>query len=218
MKHKLPEVLDPVTMSSYEVETIQSYGIDIKNRVIYVNSEDYGEYADGETGVDFIMAAKFAKNLDYLNSLSSEPILVKTLNCGGCWFYGMSMYDAIKESKAPVTVHAKAWARSMSSIIIQAGTKRILSKHAVFMVHYGEYGDYGDMRKVFSGMDFYKSLNRTMFDIYAARCIEAKHPDAWTGLTVEEISKAIEDKVKEKTDWWLTAEEALFFGFIDEIV
>ena len=210
-------LLDPVTENSYKIETLQSYGIDVEKRIIYVNSENYGEFADGETGVDFVMAAKFVKNLDYLNSISSEPILVKTLNCGGCWFYGMSMFDAITESVAPVDIHAKAWARSMSSIIIQAGRVRKLSKHAVFMVHYGEYGDYGDFRKVGSGYEFYKTLNRTMFDIYAYRCILAKS-EAWHNMTQIQVAEFIENKVKEKTDWWLTAEEALYYGFIDEIV
>lgn len=210
-------LLDPVTENSYKIETLQSYGIDVEKRIIYVNSEGYGEFADGETGVDFVMASKFVKNLDYLNSISSEPILVKTLNCGGCWFYGMSMFDAITESVAPVDIHAKAWARSMSSIIIQAGRIRKLSKNAVFMVHYGEYGDYGDFRKVASGLDFYRMLNKTMFDIYANRCISAKS-DAWGDMSEIQIATFIESQVKEKTDWWLTAEEALYYGFIDEIV
>ena len=198
---------------SYKVETIQSYGIDVEKRVIYVNSEDYSE--EGETGVDFLMASKFIKNLDYLNSISNEPILVKTLNCGGDWFYGMAMFDAIKESIAPVDVHAKAWARSMSSIIIQAGRKRTLSKHSVFMVHYGEYADYGDLRKVTSGVDFYQGMNKVMFDIYANRCFGAK---GWGKLSKEKISVAIEAKVKELTDWWLTAQDALALGFIDEVI
>jgi ATP-dependent protease ClpP protease subunit len=198
------------------VESIHSYGLDVKNRVIYVNSEDYGDYGSetGETGVDFAMASKFIRNLDYLNSLSNEPILVKTLNCGGCWFYGTAMYDAIKMSEAPVDIHARAWARSMSSIILQAGRTRILSEHTVFMVHYGEYGDSGDFRKVKSGMEFYTTLNKTMFDIYADRCYGAP---AWGDSSKEEIADAIEDRVRRETDWWLTADEALNYGFCDKI-
>lgn len=199
------------------IETVQSYGVDVNKRVIYVNSEMYGDYGaegTGETGVDFMMASRFIRNLDILNGLSSEPILVKTLNCGGCWFYGTAMFDAIKASVAPVDIHARAWARSMSSIILQAGRKRILSPHTAFMVHYGEYADSGDLRKCVSGMEFYKTLNKLMFDIYAERCYGAP---AWANMTKQEIADAIQSKVNEKTDWWLTAEEAVFYGFADEI-
>lgn len=195
------------------IELIHNYGIDPRNRIIYMNSESDNE--NGESGVDYLMAKKFIKNLDYLNSLSSEPIVVKTNNCGGCWFYGMSIFDAIKESSSPVDIYAKSWARSMSSIILQAGRKRVLSKNTAFMVHYGEYSDYGDWRKVKNGMSFYDNLNKTMFDIYASRCVGSS---GFSGMSESDISSAIESKVKSLTDWWLTAEEAVFYGFADEIL
>lgn len=204
------------TKKTTNIDTIHIHGIDIKSRLIYVNSDSYTEDQE-ELGVDFLMASKMIKNLDHLNSISSEPILIKMMNCGGDWFYGMAMFDAIAASnknKSPVDIHAIGNARSMSSIILQAGRYRYLSNHTSFMMHYGTYGDYGDMRAVSSGMEHYQKMNPVMFNIYASRCYKSA---LWNGKTVSEVAESIEHIVKEKTDWWLTAEEAVNYGFADEL-
>lgn len=195
------------------IDIAHNHGIDIKNRIIYVSSETYG--ADGdETSLDYAMAVRFIKNLDYLNSLSQEPIMVKTLTRGGDWFYGMAMFDAVLSSPAPIDIHASAYATSMSSIFLQSARERILSKHTTFMVHYGDYGDTGDLRKCMSGMKYYQTLNKPMFDIYASRCVGA---EGWGDKSAEQISLAIEKKIDKAVDWWMSAVEALHFGFCDRI-
>lgn len=196
-----------------DVETLHTYDIDVKNRIIYVHAEFEAE----ESGVDFRMASKFIMNLDHLNFLSSEPITVKVLSYGGCWNYGMAIYDAIKNSKAPVTTISYAHARSMSSIIPQAATKRVISKNCDFMVHYGTYADSGDFRQVVNGMKHYERTNSIMFDIYATRCVNGQFFKE-KNFTVDEVRNFIKEKIEILTDWWLTAEEAVYYGFMDEVV
>lgn len=195
-----------------EIEILHSYDLDIKNRVIYVHAEFEAE----EAGVDFRMASKFIKNLDHLNFLSSEPITVKLLSYGGCWNYGMAMYDAISNSSSEVTVFSYAHSRSMSSIIPQAASYRIISKHADFMVHYGTYGDSGDFRQVINGMKHYEKANDVMLNIYADRCINGEFFQA-KKMTHDQIKSFIKEKIDTLTDWWLTAEEAVYYGFMDEV-
>jgi ATP-dependent protease ClpP protease subunit len=200
---------------NYSIEEIHSYGIDTEKRIIYVNSEI--DIEGEENGVDYKMASKFLRNIDFLNRLNSKVITVKTMNCGGDWNYGMAIYDCIKKSKSQVNTISYAHARSMSSIIPQASKIRYITKHADFMVHYGEYGDSGDMRKVVSGLKHYETQNQVMLDIYAARCIKGEFFTS-KGYSAEDTAKYIEEQIDKKTDWWITAKESVYYGFMDRVI
>ena len=40
----------------------------------------------------------------------------------------------------------------------------------------------------------------------------------WKGKTKQQVSKAIKNKIQSKEDWYLTAEDAVNYGFIDGII
>ena len=200
---------------NYPIDEIHSYGLDIENRVIYVNSEI--EIEGEENGVDHKMASKFLRNIDFLNGINDRVITVKMMNCGGDWNYGMAIYDCIRKSKSKVNTISYAHARSMSSIIPQASKTRYISKHADFMVHYGEYGDSGDVRKVVSGLKHYETQNKVMLDIYAYRCVNGEFFSS-KNYSTEDTARYIEEQINKKTDWWITAEEAVYYGFMDKVV
>lgn len=197
-----------------EVENLHYYDIDVENRVIYVHAE-FGE--SEESGVDYRMASKLIKNLNYLNKLSDKPIELNMISYGGCWNYGMAMYDAIKKSKSEITCKSWAHSRSMSSIIPQAATTRLISKHCDFMIHYGTYGDEGDFRKVINGIEHSKKLNDVMIDLYVDRCIKGKFAKE-KKFSRKELFEFIKEKMDIKVDWWLSAEEAVYYGFMDGII
>lgn len=196
------------------LEELHDFSIDKQKRIIYVNSDPH--YED-EIGVDFHMASKFLKNLDYLQFLSSDPITVKLMTCGGDWNYGMAMYDAITNSNCHITTVSLAHARSMSSIIIQAADHRQITKHADFMVHYGTYGDYGDFREVASAMKHYEKANNAMLDIYANKCQNGQYFQD-NKYKLQDVKNYIKQQIDSKTAWWLSAEEALYYGFVDEVI
>jgi ATP-dependent protease ClpP protease subunit len=200
---------------NYPIEEIHTYGVDIENRIIYASSEI--DIEGEENGVDYKMASKFLKNVDFLNRLSSKVITVKMMNCGGDWNYGMAMYDCIKKSKAQINTISYAHARSMSSIIPQASKIRHISNHADFMVHYGEYGDSGDMRKVISGIKHYEIQNKVMLDIYAERCVNGEFFGS-KNYSMEDAANYIREQIDKKTDWWMTAQESVYYGFMDKVV
>ena len=194
-------------------DTLHYHSIDPKNRVIYVHSE----LDMDESGVDFRMASRFIKNLDHLNSLSNYDIVVKMFSYGGCWNYGMAMYDAIKNSPSPITFISYAHARSMSSIIPQAASRRLINKHCDFMVHYGTYEDKGDYRQVISGAKFSEKSTDVMLDIYAEKCANGPYAKS-KKLGVKGMRNFIKNKIDKLTDWWMTAEEAVYYGFMDEVI
>lgn len=197
-----------------ELEVLHEYSIDVESRTIYVSS-DYDHEGD-EPGVNHILCNTFIKNLDYLNK-SSDPITVKLMTVGGDWNYGMAMYDAIAQSKCDIHTISYAHARSMSSIIIQAAKKRTISKHADFMLHYGTYSDDGDFREVFHTMEHYAKSNEIMLNIYANRCIHGEF-FVKQGLDLYEVKNFIKERIDKRTGWWMTADEALEYGFVDAII
>lgn len=170
-----------------------------------------------ETGIDFRTAVNFIKNLDYLNSLSSEPITLKMFSIGGCWSYGMAIYDAIVSSKSDITFISYAHATSMSSIIPQAAPKRLIAQHCDFMVHYGTYQDSGDFRQVINGVKFTETQNNVMLDVYASRCCKGQFFKE-SGMNAAKTRAFIKAKIEKLTDWWMTAEEAIYHGFMDKII
>ncbi|GAH69628.1 unnamed protein product, partial [marine sediment metagenome] len=65
-----------------------------------------------------------------------------------------------------------------------------------------------------SQVDFAKRQNERMLEIYAERC---KNGEFFKGQQRRTIIDYIRKKLQEKTDWILTAEEAIHYGFADEI-
>lgn len=195
------------------LDDIHCYYLDYKNRVMYVHAELDGE----ESGVDYRMAATFTKNLDYLNSISDQDITIQIMSYGGCWNYGMAIFDAMKNSRSTLTTISYSHARSMSSIIPQAASRRLINKHCDFMVHYGTYGDEGDMRQVVNGIKHYEKANAIMLNIYAERCVEGEFAKE-RGYDKKKIHNFIKDKIDKHVDWWMNAEEAVYYGFMDEVI
>jgi ATP-dependent protease ClpP protease subunit len=195
------------------LDRIHNNSIDVKNRTIYIHSGfDYEE-----SGVDFKMATACVKNIDYLNSISHNPITLKMLSYGGCWNYGMAMYDAIVSSKSYTTFISYAHARSMSSIIPQAANKRLISKHCDFMIHYGTYEDSGDFRQVANGLKFTEKQNDVMLNIYASRCVKGKFFRE-KDMDQKKVFNFLKNKIERLTDWWMTSEEAVYYGFMDKVI
>lgn len=195
------------------LNSIRDNSIDIERRIIYVHSDIESE----ESGVDFRMATNFIKNLDYLNSISRNNITLKMLSFGGCWNYGMAIYDAIVLSQSPITFISYAHARSMSSIIPQAAQKRFINKHCDFMIHYGTYEDSGDFRQVANGLKFTEKQNDIMLNIYASRCVEGEYFRT-KGMNHKKTLTFIRNKIDKLTDWWMTPEESVYYGFMDKVI
>lgn len=195
------------------LENIHNNSIDVKRRIIYIHSEMESE----ESGVDFRMAVNVLKNLDYLNSISNQPITLKMLSFGGSWNYGMAIYDAIRKSKSYITFISYGYASSMSSVIPQAANKRLINKHCDFMIHYGTYEDSGDFRQVANGVKFTEKQNDIMLNIYAARCMKGEYFRE-KGMDHKKTFNYIKNKIDKLTDWWMTAEEAVYYGFMDRVI
>jgi ATP-dependent Clp protease protease subunit len=181
-----------MTISIDTISDVHSYGLDLKNRELYLHG--YIGNTDEDPGVEYRMAAQFYKNIRLLDSISNDPIIIHMFSVGGEWDAGMAIYDSIILSNSYVTIIAYGQASSMSSIILQAADKRVMTPNAHFMLHYGSVDCGGDHLSAHNYAKVDKKNTETMISIYSDGCLKRKLKDG---------------------DWYLDANEAIYYGFAD---
>jgi len=160
---------------------------------------------DEENANDII---QFIHEINYLDAEKTEskrdPITIIVNSYGGDMYRGFGVVDAIKDSITPVHTVCYGAALSMGFIIMASGHKRSASKHSTFMYHeilwsLNEEKLSSHKREVEEG--------KRIMDIYDSIILEC------TNLT----KKQLDIVKKEHRDWYMSAEDALVYGIIDEI-
>lgn len=191
----------------------------VKFQIYLVGREDAdsSDMEFGEPGVEYTMANRFIKNINLLSGLSkTKPILVHMKTCGGYVEEGMAIYDSILAVPNPVTIVNYTHARSMSSIILQAANKRIMMPNSYFMFHTGELALSGTNKQVHSIVEFDKRTTDMMLTIYAER-IKHTPGSQFKTWTMARIRDMLVHEMDRKEDVHLSAQEAIKWGFADEI-
>lgn len=165
-----------------------------KKRVIYVN---------GKITPD--TAREFGLAVMWLNAQNSNEIKLIIDSDGGSAAAGLDMYDMINFSKAPMTGIVYGYASSMASVILQACDKRYALPHANILIHYLRTSEIPlneideDIEKA---LRFSRDRQNSINGIYGQT----------TGRSLEEIQDTL------KKNKMMTAQEAMEFGLIDEII
>jgi ATP-dependent Clp protease protease subunit len=123
---------------------------------------------------------------------------------GGNVYDGLSLYDAIKNSKTDVDITCFGKIMSMGIVILLSAKTRKAYRNTTFMIHELTSGVIGKLADMEESVDEAKRINRVIFDIIEK---ETKITHSWL--------KEIYNKRK---DWFFTAEEALEIGLITEII
>jgi ATP-dependent Clp endopeptidase proteolytic subunit ClpP len=147
--------------------------------------------------------------LDVLNHWErrdpGEPIEITINPPGGSVLDGLALYDAILRLRRKghhVTTRGTGLIASMATILMQAGDERILDANSWFMIHEVSAGSRGTVSEMEDQAAFVKRLNGRLMDILAERSTLTK--------------KQILARTKKKDDW-LSADEAVGFGFADKV-
>lgn len=148
-----------------------------------------------------------SKNLSkQLNQLSKnhEEITLKINSGGGSVIEAVAIYNIIKNTDAKVIAIIEGIAASAMSFIIMACDKVIMGKATRIMTHKLRGGGYGTSQLLRNQADMMDSWEEDIYEMYASK----------TGMTVAEVKKTffIEGK-----DVWLSPNDALKHGLIDEI-
>jgi ATP-dependent protease ClpP protease subunit len=189
------------------------YGANIDSREIFL--QNYPEH-EGNPGVDYKTANSFIKNLRSLNLSSNKNILIHLYSIGGEWNDCMAMYDAIQFSRSYITMLSYGQTESSSTIILQAASTRVLMPNSYFMAHYGTSGYIGEYQSVQNWSRYEAYICDIMITIYAERCVKGQFFKS-KKYTVEKVKKYLYTKFK-NGDWYLTPEEAVYYGFADGVL
>jgi ATP-dependent Clp protease protease subunit len=123
---------------------------------------------------------------------------------GGSVKAGLSMVDVMNYIDAPIQTINTGMAASMGSVLLGAGTKgmRASLPHSKTMLHQSSGGAMGNIQDARITMNEWEKVNKELFRLLGEYC--DKKP-----------SQVEKDAQR---DLWLSAEEALSYGIIDEII
>ena len=184
---------------SYDV-----YSRMLKDRIIFLTGE-----------VEENMANHIVAQLLLLESQSkSAPITIYVNSPGGTVTHGLAIYDTMQYISSPINTVVIGQAASMGSLLAQAGDKRFITENSRHMIHRVSSGTQGTSGSVWvqelefedakRRLEESKKINEKLTQIYV------DHNTA--GKTYEELLETM------KFDTYMSAQEALEFGLVDEIV
>lgn len=197
------------------LEDVHQYRLDRHTFTVHVGGDPEAYQPDdgGEPGVEHSMADRFEMNLAILSGISkSRPILVNLSSCGGSWDEGMKMLGAILTCPNPVTVLGTKWCRSMTSLIPLAADRFVMRPPSGYMYHHGTYGFYGTVAEaVTDHLELLRS-REMMLRLYVARLREQGKFCQWSERRIRTM---LDESMEQKMDVWLSADEAVEWGFAD---
>ncbi|MBU6454560.1 MAG: ATP-dependent Clp protease proteolytic subunit [Cyanobacteria bacterium REEB67] len=158
--------------------------------------------------IDTVTTATVGKakiDLEAALRLSSADITLLIHSNGGSVTDGLGFIDMARQVNASgrvLNTECLGYAASMGGVMLQCGKKRTMGREAWLLIHKVSswFGDKTSEAKL--SYDYCMQLQKQCFGILAERSV----------FTADEVAEKCRDH-----DWWLSAEEALKYGFIDAI-
>lgn len=136
-----------------------------------------------------------------LEAAAGQNVEVHISSAGGSAFDAIAIYDLLKKYPGNVTTYIDALAASAASIVAMGGQSIVMSKYALLMIHKPMVGSGGNSDELLKDVQMLNVVQSRLAQIYMDK----------TGLSPVNINSLINAVT------WLTAEQALDLGFIDEI-
>jgi ATP-dependent Clp protease protease subunit len=155
-------------------------------------------------GVNDNMSTVVQAQLMFLDNASKDDITMHIDSPGGSVKSGLSMVDVMEYIKCDIRTVNTGMAASMGSVLLGAGTKgkRASLRHSKTMLHQSSGGFRGNIQDAEIDWQEWQKVNHELFVLLGEYC--GKDP---------EIVKADASR-----DLWLSADEALDYGIIDEVI
>ncbi|GAJ29415.1 ATP-dependent Clp protease proteolytic subunit [Acidomonas methanolica] len=166
----------------------------LQERIIFLTGPVYDQ-----------VAALLSAQLLYLESVNPSKEISFYINSpGGVVSAGLAIYDTMQYIRSPVSTVCIGQAASMGSLLLAGGEKgrRYSLPNARIMVHQPSGGAQGQASDIEIQAREILLVRQRLNEIYREH----------TGQSLEEIERKLE------RDSYLSAEEALAFGLIDEVV
>ncbi len=166
----------------------------LKERIIWLGGEVRDDNANAICAQLLLLAAEDPERDIYL--YINSP--------GGAVTAGMAIYDTMQYVKPDVVTVGMGLAASMGQFLLTAGApgKRYITPHTRVLLHQPLGGAGGSATDIRINADLILGMKKELAQITASR----------TGKSVEQV-EADGDR-----DHWFTAQEALEYGFVDQVI
>jgi len=135
---------------------------------------------------------------------------------GGSVWDGLALFDEIqffRSQGVKITTSTIGMAASMAGILLQAGDVRVMAKESWVLIHKVSFGTQGDYDTVSDRVKHLGRVQNRILDIFATRAAEAGK----NGTASDPISKQRLKNGWERKDWWLSSDDCLKLGIVDEV-
>ena len=154
-----------------------------------------------------IIEALYLPLRDFERDSSTEPVTLILNSSGGSLSDGLVMCNVIDNYKKPLEIIVPAYACSMATIILSAGSKNpnVTKKCYPFsfaLLHCGQTELSGETRSVEDTLQFTRSVDKNVRDYIIAN----------TNITPELYD------AHNRNQWYLNSQDLLDFGFVNEII
>lgn len=155
-------------------------------------------------GVNDQMSTVVQAQLMFLDNTSKEDITMHVDSPGGSVKSGLSMVDVMEYIKCDIRTVNTGMAASMGSVLLGAGTKgkRASLRHSKTMLHQSSGGFRGNIQDAEIDWQEWQKVNHELFVLLGEYC----------GKDADVV------KADASRDLWLSADEALDYGIIDEVI
>jgi len=155
-------------------------------------------------GVNDTMSTIVQAQLMFLDSMDVKDITMHIDSPGGSVKSGLSIVDVMDYIKSDIVTVNTGMAASMGSVLLGAGTKgkRSSLRFSKVMLHQSSGGFGGNIQDAEIDWKEWQEVNQILFDLLGEYC----------GKTAEEV------KNDSKRDFWLSAQQAVDYGIIDEVI
>lgn len=187
----VPYVIDNTNGHEYHSDLFSRL---LSSRIIILSGE-----------VDDDMASLAVAQLLYLESLDpNKDIQIYINSPGGSVTAGMAIYDTMQHVKCDVSTICVGLAASMGAFLLAGGTsgKRFSLPNAEIMIHQPSVGAKGQATDIQIAAQNIQRTKNKLNELLAAN----------TGRTLEEVTYDTD------RDNFMSAEEALEYGLIDQII
>ena len=150
------------------------------------------------------MSSIVQAQLMFLDSVDSTDITMHIDSPGGSVKSGLSMVDVMDYISCDIRTVNTGMAASMGSVLLGAGTKgkRSSLRFSKTMLHQTSGGAGGNIQDARINFIEWEKVNKILFELLGSYC------DKTPEQVIQDASR----------DFWLSAEEAVEYGIIDEVI
>lgn len=158
----------------------------------------YGDIGSSFWSEDSVTAARFAKDLE---AVKGRKLNIRINSLGGSVFDGVAIYNLLKAHNAEKVVYIDGIAASIASVIAMAGDKVVMPANTMIMIHDPWTFAAGNASELRKNAEVLDKIKTAIVSSYTTK----------TGMSAQDVSDLM------GVDTWMNADEALAWGFADEV-